>query len=351
MYVDKDFTHGGNIYKASEELNIPKSEIIDFSANINPLGPSKKGVRGVKKSLKTIVNYPDPNYVQLKKSLSKYYLTEPDNILLGNGAIELIYKYTTLKKGGRALIPAPGFVEYEKALLSNGWDVSYYSNKNDIVLDAVDVVFICNPNNPTGSSYSTEFLISLLERSKNRGIDLFIDEAFIEFSSYKSLTDQIINFDNLYILKSLTKFFAIPGLRLGCLLTTNIGFINAFYNKLVPWSINSLAQEYIIPALRDKVYIKKSKKYIKRERVYLYRELSKFKFLCVYASQGNYIFFKVLDNRDIMLKLKESGILIRSCSNYNNLDSTYYRVAVKKRVLNKKLLKILSSSSPSLDTL
>lgn len=337
----KNFTHGGNVHKASLELGIKKEKILDFSANINPLGMSPKGIKSIKKSIDNILNYPDPGYNRIIESLSYYYKVNANNLLPGNGAIELIYSYCKVNKKGRALIPGPGFVEYEKALLSYGWEVLLYDSKCDIDPTNVDVIFICNPNNPTGLSYSESFLTNLLDLCKVTKTDLFLDEAFNEFSSYNSMSRYIKEYDNLYILKSLTKFFAIPGLRLGALLTSNINFKNQFKKNIIPWSINSVVEDYIIKAVYDKHYIKKSIIYIKKERVWLYKRLSKINGIKVYRSQGNYMLLKNSSGIDLCGKLKNRGILVRSCSNYNNLDSRYIRVAVKKRKYNRVLLKYI----------
>lgn len=339
----KDFTHGGNIHRAAREIDIPRCKILDFSANINPLGLSSMGKKSIRRSFNNILHYPDPDYNDLKESISRYYSTLKEFCLLGNGAIELIYTFIRLKAGGRALIPAPGFVEYEKALISCGWEVDLYRSKSDIDLDGVDLIFFCNPNNPTGESYSERYLLKLLNSCREKGVDLFLDEAFIEYSSYNSMSKYLEQYDNLYILKSLTKFFAIPGLRLGSLLTSNRQFINSFNNQLVPWSINSVAEDYIKAALKDRKYIKKSKEYIRRERYWLYKRLGDFKSLKVYRSQGNYLLFKSARSVDLIGKLRSRGILIRCCSNYNGLDSSYYRVAVKSRNNNNRLIKTLSS--------
>lgn len=340
--LEKDYTHGGNIYKASKELGISEKRILDFSANINPLGMSIRGIIGIIKTLKSVLNYPDPEYLKLKRALSEYYGVKKEYLNLSNGAIQSIYTYVSLRERGKALIPAPGFVEYEKALLSSNWEVSFYNTRSEIDPKNVDSIFICNPNNPTGEAYSDEFLKKLLEKCKKHNTDLFIDEAFIEFSTYKSLSYLIEKYENLFILKSLTKFFAVPGLRLGGLLTSNREFLNRCKKSSVPWSINSVAENYIIQALKDKKYIGKTKSYIKRERLWLYRELSKLPFLKVFRTQGNYILIQNRLNFNLREELKKHCILIRSCSNYNNLDSSYYRVAVKKHRHNKKLINALS---------
>lgn len=341
MEIIKDYTHGGNVHKASTELNIPKKRIIDFSANINPLGMSPLGLKAIKKGMPNILDYPDPDYSELKDSLSCYYSVNNDNILLGNGAIELIYSYSRLKVTGRALIPGPGFVEYEKALLSSGWEVTLYNKKSKINLENIDVVFICNPNNPTGISYSEVFLLDLIKQGKKYGTDIFLDEAFIEYSSYKSMKNYLNEYDNLYILKSLTKFFAIPGLRLGCLLTSNISFKSNFNKNIIPWSINSIATDYINCSVTDTKYISASKKFIKKERFWLYSKLLEVPGIQVFRSQGNYLMFKLNTNIDLCSEFKKYGVLIRSCENYNNLDGSFYRVAVKSRKHNKRLIILL----------
>ncbi len=337
---NKDFTHGGNVHKAAIELGISKDKILDFSANINPLGLSPKGRKAIIKNLNNILNYPDPDSTELIDNIANYYGVDHNCILPGNGAIELIYQYTRIKESGKALIPAPGFIEYEKALLTNSWNIDFY-NKKDIDLSGINVVFICNPNNPTGFSYSEKFLFNLLKQCKENSIDLFIDEAFIEYSTSISMVKYLKDYDNLYILKSLTKFYAIPGLRIGMLLTSNRSFNLLYQKNYIPWTINSVVQDYVKHALTDKRYINKSLKYIKHERVWLFKELSKISTLKTFRTQGNYIMFRDNSGLDLVERLRLDGILIRSCANYNNLDNTYYRVAVKRRNENKKLLKSL----------
>ncbi|MGL1891325.1 MAG: threonine-phosphate decarboxylase CobD [Spirochaetaceae bacterium] len=337
----KDFTHGGNVHKASINNKISKHKILDFSANINPLGLSPKGLSSIKNGVRNILNYPDPEYIELRQSLAGYYNVDIDHLIPGNGAIELIYSYVKNREVGTALIPAPGFVEYEKALLSYGWEVLYYTNKDEINTTNVDVIFICNPNNPTGSSYSESYLTELLNRCSNNNTDLFLDEAFIEFSSYKSMSSYLHKFNNLFILKSLTKFFAIPGLRLGALLTSNKTFKDSFNKIIIPWSINSVAQDYITSAIKDNRYINKSKYYIKRERIWLFKQLTNIPNLKVFRTQGNFMVFKIDLDIDLCSVLISKGILIRSCFNYNSLDSSYYRIAIKRHGQNKVLLRSL----------
>lgn len=342
MPLDR-FKHGGNVHKIIRERAVKRSNILDFSANINPLGLSPMGKRAIKKGLKHILDYPDPDYNRLKSDLAQLYSTKEEFILPGNGAIELIYHLIRLKKRGVAYIPAPGFVEYERALEMENWEIKLYKHIDEINVEETDLIFICNPNNPTGRGYRRKHLLTLLELCKVHGTDVVIDEAFIDYSSDGSLTPYIMEFSTLYILKSLTKFFAVPGLRIGALLTSDRDIIERFWSRFIPWTINTLASIYITHAIKDKRYIERSKEYIRRERYQQYKRLSQIEDINVLRSQGNYLFFRL--NRDINLQsiLLDRNIMIRSCDNYNGLGRDYYRVAVKKHRYNKRFIKILKS--------
>lgn len=335
------FKHGGNVHKVLRDRSVPRSQLLDFSANINPLGLSPKGKRAIKKGLNHLLDYPDPDYTVLKRDLAKLYKTDEEFILPGNGAIELIYHLIRLKKRGVAYIPAPGFVEYERALEMESWDIRLYSHIEEIDVKEANLIFICNPNNPTGKGYRDKQLLLFLKRCKIEGTDVVLDEAFIDYSSDGSLTPYLKDYTNLYILKSLTKFFAVPGLRIGALLTSDTIVIEKFWSRFIPWTINTVASLYISEAIKDKRYIKRSKDYIRRERYYLYKTLSKIKYIDVFKSQGNYLFFRVTKDINLHSSLLEFNIMIRSCDNYNGLDESYYRVAIKKRKQNRHLIKVL----------
>lgn len=352
-----DFTHGGNVYKVARERNIKVEDIIDFSANINPKGLSQKGNERLKNAWSGLGNYPDPDYVALKEGLAKFHECQPEDVFLGNGAIDIIFfliRSLNVKKG---MILAPTFVEYERALLATNAEVTpfYLREEDDFKLDidkllnsveGHDCLIICNPNNPTGHLVSIDELKKVMAFCQEKEIRLIIDEAFMDFSDLGELEKHscipfIETYKNMYVLRSITKFFAVPGLRLGYLMTKNDDFAVFYKNCKEPWCVNFFAQEYTIGALEDKNYIKDSKEYIVSERCWFYEKLKAFKAIQPYRTYGNYIFFKYLGKESLKDFLEQEGILVRSCSNYRGLDEQFFRIAVKKHHENKRLLEAL----------
>ncbi|MGM0378111.1 MAG: threonine-phosphate decarboxylase CobD [Bacillota bacterium] len=343
-----DYKHGGNIY--NKDLNF--DEIIDFSSNINPLGYPNKLLNNLESSIKEISNYPDPNYISLRKKLSKKYKVNYENLIVGNGGIQLIHNTIEFLDFKKALIVSPTFVEYEKALVRFNKKFDYFELKDkydfefnykkllkDKRLDNIDLVIICNPNNPTGNLILKEKLEKLLAKLNKKNINLMLDEAFIDFVDEKfSLINLIDNYDNLIILRSLTKFYAIPGMRLGFLLTTNNDLLNKIKKYRESWSVNIFAKDFGKNMIFDKEYEKRSKKYIDRQRKLMFNEFKKLSQIKVYRSYANYLFFKLNKNLNLKDKLIKEKILIRSCKNYKGLTNKYYRVAVKTEKENKKLL-------------
>ncbi len=263
------FEHGGNIYKINREYGICKKDILDFSANINPLGISELGKKAYFESINDLMHYPDPDYMNLRTAISNYHNTKLDYIYTGNGAIEMIYKLFNYLMPKKALIVAPTFVEYEKALntLDAKVDFLILKKEDNFTLDIeslksrakdYELLVFCSPNNPTGKIVDKEKIIELLDyiEGKNLECKLFLDEAFIDFiSEESSMISFIPKYKGLYILRSATKFFAIPGLRIGYLLSSDEGF-GLFYKKYeVPWSINTVAENVVIASLYDKDYL------------------------------------------------------------------------------------------------
>ncbi len=330
--------HGGNVHKYAREHNISVEEIYDFSANINPLSNEK-----LKNYINSanILDYPDPDYTALKSSISEFEQIDQEYIIPTNGGIEAIFLLGRYLDVEDITIVTPTFIEYERAFREK--EISFYPLK-DFSLDVDDLisslktraVLLCNPNNPTGHVVKKDDLLKLLEYTYKRGIYLIIDEAFIDFIDEGSLVDRIKDYSNLMITKSLTKFFAIPGIRLGYILSSNKELITSIHRYHMPWSVNSIADHIACNILKDKEYIKKTKDFIKEEREYLYQELLKIKELRVYKSYANFIFFKADEELDT--KLKKYHILIRNCNNYRNMEKGYFRIAVKDREKNKYLI-------------
>lgn len=346
--------HGGNVYAFSKKTGFLVDDIIDFSANINPLGMSTLIKASLDDILKGAIHYPDPNYKALLTAVSKHENVSEDQIVLGNGAIECIFLLAEHLDKKHVHIQAPTFIEYERAFKKYNKEVSYdYLNKKDFYNSAemilrntpetVDVMVICNPNNPTGALIEKSEMIKLLSETKKRQITLIVDEAFIDFSDDEtaySMVDQINKADHLIILKSLTKFYGIPGLRLGYFMTSSSDLVNSVKENRIPWAINSIVERAGILSLSDKAYIRQTKEYMISERKWLIERFAKLDRIKVYPSQGNYVFFKS-ERMTLNLDLEPFGIMIRNCENYEGLSSGYYRVAVKKREENVKLLEAL----------
>lgn len=349
--------HGGNIESAAKKYDIKQSEIIDFSSNINFLGPPQKVIDKIEKELKDIRRYPEQNSEKLRYLYSERYGYKKDNYIIGNGAVELIYILVNYLKPARSLLLAPTFSEYEKALKTVDCEIKYHylerenhfnldidKLKNDLT-DDVDILFLCNPNNPTGNYIFKKDILEILKHNSKKNIFTVIDEAFIDFIDKDISALQFLDrFDDLLVLKSLTKLYALPGLRLGyAVAKQNIIKGMSFHKD--PWNVNILAQKAGEVLAKQDQYKEKSLKKIYIEKIFLYENLKKLNNVDVYYPNANYLFIDLTDskNNGTMLyeKLLEEAILIRKLNNYKGLNDNYIRIAVKNRKNNLKLLKIL----------
>lgn len=349
------FEHGGNIYRAALQLKISEDKIIDFSANINPLGLSINLRNSLINGIENIKHYPDPKYTSLIKNIAVWEGVEEGKIIVGNGATDVIYEFIRVLEPKRALVLAPTFLEYERALRRIRCQVEYFYLKEENsfkiddsfleVLSGYDLVIICNPNNPTSQLAEAPIMLKILNVCKEQGINLIVDEAFIDFvddQKKNTMAPYINSYDNLYIIKALTKFFAIPGLRIGYGITSNTKILNRIIEEKQPWIINTMAALAGEIVMKDSNYIKESIEFMRIERTYLHKGLKGIGKIKVFDPSANYILFKVLScGRNIETHLLSNRILIRNCSNYRNLSEAYYRVAVKDRENNDNLIEKL----------
>lgn len=344
-------THGGDIY-TYEKANgaIP----IDFSANINPMGLPRGVKRILRNSIQRYEAYPDIDCNDLVNAISLYENVNRERILCGNGAADIIYRLCYAIRPRRALLTAPTFSEYETALKNVDCSIRHFELKPEAefristeILNEIndaDIVFICNPNNPTGMLTDRELLYEIAVKCKKNNCYLIIDECFLDFIANKedfSFIRYIDEFDNVLILKAFTKFFAMAGLRLGYCISSNSELRQGIFEAGQPWSVSTPAQIAGICALNDKEYIKKTGYNTAKEREYLSHKLRKLGFH-VFESRANFILFKNPCQVDIYAKLYEKGILIRKCENFKGLDNSYFRIAVKSRKDNDILIKILT---------
>ncbi len=325
-----------------------KEEIVDFSANINPYTPEnieKYVLEGVRESKK----YPDIAYTDLRKDIGNYLHLKEEYIIPGNGASEIIYLLMKALDGPLGMMH-PTFSEYERAAKLNHVEIidlyfkeDFKINKKEIEkkIDSFEALFICNPNNPTGN---VENLKEILEMLKKKNKLLIVDETFMEFvyeNEKYTLVQDIKEYDNLFIIKAITKFFGLPGIRLGYGITSNEALLNKIWHYKEPWSVNSFAEKICKYIFKEERYIQNTKDYFKEEISFLLRELKKIKNIEVFESHTNFILLKLKKHTAKELKEKlflEKNILIRDASNFKGLNEKYIRVAVKKRKENETLI-------------
>lgn len=342
--------HGGDIY--TEGL-LKGRELLDYSSNINPLGLPKGFSDNIGEALKNAVRYPDIKYRELIRNIKDYTGVEKVDVILGNGAAEVIDLSISCFKN--ILIVVPSFVEYELDAKKWGCNIeySYLSpkmeiNYKDIIkkLSKMQALIIGNPNNPNGSIINKKDFHEILEFCEKEGKTIIIDEAFIEFTG--DLEDSFINYTEnyrcLFIIRAITKFFAMPGVRFGYGISSDEKLTKAIAEKQNPWNINCFAEIAVKYSLNDKEYIKKSLQWVKEERKFLLGELNKIQCIKnIFPTRANFILCK-LDNvneEQVYNFCIKQGIIIRKAHNFKGLDQSFIRLAIKDRVSNEKLLKIL----------
>lgn len=342
--------HGGNIYKLKRDNGI---EVLDYSSNINPLGVPSSFKKAVIENFETLEKYPDIDYVELRAAIGDYNNCNIDNVVVGNGATEVLFLYMKAVKAKKVLIIAPTFAEYERAARAAGRDVKFFPLSKDFSLNEnmllefitdEDVVVMCNPNNPTGKFQDLEKIKKIADFLERKNKKLFIDEAFIEFvDNWKDKTAFLLKHKNIFILRALTKFFALPGVRLGYGLTYDEAILNEIKNIREPWSVNGVAEIAGKTMLLDTLYIHETENWIKKEKLWFYEELCKIDNIEATPTETNFILVKLLNDnaKSFRKKMIENGVLVRDASNFMFLDESYIRLAIKDRKKNEQVLEAL----------
>ncbi len=334
--------HGGDIYEGGIRL--------DFSANTNPMGMPERVKEAAVSSLEYADRYPDPYARELISAISAYHGVPSGYVLAGAGAAEMIYSYC--QEGGfwKALMTAPTFSEYGLALKTTGCEIEwhYLKEEDGFALDdgiiahireaGPDAVFICNPNNPTGKLADHELMLEILGVTEDIGAKLFVDECFVELAGGRSLTEFLRSCPNLTILKAFTKNYGMAGLRLGYVLSSDGELLKGMSERVQPWNISTPAQAAGAAALKEKDFLSESVELIKKERVRLQDGLKELGLNSV-DSDVNFILFK--GPEDLYDRMKENGILIRNCDNYEGLGPGWFRIAVKLPDENTELLRTM----------
>ncbi len=347
------YQHGGDIY------HYPG--FTDFSANINLLGPPDSVLEAVRKSTEEICHYPQAGCSNLCRAIADLEQIPQEQIICGNGAAEVIFSLVLAEKPQRALLFMPAFQEYERALKSVDCEVVYHYLEQEngfqfreipAELDhTIDMVFFCNPNNPTGVLTEGSKIRKLLKRCEETDALLVIDECFMDFVSWQeqqhtSLKGSLRNSSHLFLVKAFTKSFAIPGLRLGYGLCGNARLLKRVQEVTQPWNVSVLAQEAGIAASAERDFLEKTRRAVEREKQFLLQELAVFAankeegiFVDVFGCTANFIFFKSVPGLD--RELINYKILIRDCSNFPGLCQGWYRTAVRSREENRRLIEAL----------
>ncbi len=348
--------HGGNIFEFAGRQRCRVEEVTDFSASINPLGPSPLALQALQENLSSLVHYPDRACRPVREALARRYGLEIDQIWVGNGSTELIHLIPRALKLQRLLIPVPSFSEYEIAAQLAGCRIDFFQlqEENNFQLRPAELIqaltpetealFLCNPNNPTGQLLPKSDLLRIVQVACEKGIKVILDEAFIDYAEEASLIGETKRYPNLIVLRSFTKFYAMPALRVGYLVS-HAAILPQVEKIQAPWSVNHLAQVAATASLDDHDYIQKSLHVVEEERRYLSEALSELEGVALFPSQANYLLLKLSYDRfdldEVNAALLQQKILVRNCRSFRGLGPRHLRIAVKSRPANTKLIQLL----------
>lgn len=359
MLQHKDHFHGSDLEKIEQIYGIKKEEITSFSANVNPLGVSPLLRETLANHIDAITTYPDREYTALRKCIASYIDTDPENILMGNGSTELISLFIQIQHPKKALIIGPTYSEYEREIALGGGASLYYplQEEQSFALDitnfiaqlneSIDLVVICNPNNPTSGAISRRTMRKILDACKQNNINVMVDETYVEFAdNYQEITSIPLTayYNNIFILRGTSKFFAAPGLRLGYAVTGNRDLLKSIHTRKNPWTINSLAVIAGEIMFQDSSYIAQTRELISQERSRIYQLLSKDSRCKTYPPNANFMLVRLLDNRtsgelfDCAIREK---MMIRDCSTFPFLDNKYIRFCFMQPQMNDRLISCL----------
>lgn len=334
--------HGGDIYR--------NTVCMDFSVNVNPLGMPQGMEEALCAAVKNCDSYPDMSAEKLYNTISDMLWVPKEYLLFGNGASELFMAIVHGLKPRRTVIPVPSFYGYEYAAKAGGGQVVYYpfqeanqflpdNGLSDALTEDTDLLFLANPNNPTGKLMEADYLENLLDTCKAKGITAVLDECFVEFCGGRySMLSKIDQYENLLLVRAFTKIYAIPGVRLGYLVCSNQLLVEKVRRQLPEWNLSVFAQAAGCACGNQATFLDRTVDYVKKERAFLAEGLEKLE-MRVYPGEANFILF--YSEKTLYESLLERGILIRDCENFKGLSKGYYRVAVKSRIENEALLKTI----------
>lgn len=360
MIKHSDHFHGSDLETIEKIYGIKKESIVSFSANVNPLGISPKLKSTLSERIDAIMSYPDREYTSLRKKIADYVHTDMENVIVGNGSTELISLFIQIKHPKKALIVGPTYSEYEREVSLGGGSTRYYRLKEEhnFALDIpeleeeltsdVDLLVICNPNNPTSTAITRNDMRKILDICKQKGIFVMVDETYVEFAEdILKITSAPLTgyYNNIIILRGISKFFAAPGLRLGYAICGNVDLLKEMNQRKNPWTINSLAAIAGEIMFTDEDYIKATRTLIASERERICKKLSTCKDLQFFTPTANFILLKILKEEITSMDLFEAairkGLMLRDCSTFPFLNNKFIRFCFMTPELNDALLEVI----------
>ena len=355
-------THGGQADALLAHFGLPADHPVeDFSANLNPLGPPA-WVRGwLTKQLAGLERYPAPDYASARQAIAAHHKLQPDQVLLTNGGAEAIFLAAALHAGKRAAIVTPSFGEYARACRAHRLTVSeivlrppHFTLEVDALmagLEGIDVLFLCRPNNPTATLIDSSVMETLLERTASMGCHVVVDEAFVDMAGdspqQASLTPLLARYPQLMLLHSMTKFYTLPGLRLGYLLASE-ATIQAAAVHQPPWSVNHLAAELVAPLLADEAFSNDTSQWLINERPRMEQALSQLGLEVVPSHACFFLIRPSIEQRragitsdGLFERLLRHGVLVRHTHNFSGLNGEWLRIALRDAPANQRLISVL----------
>lgn len=362
MTQKSEHFHGSDLEKIEEIYHIPREEITSFAANVNPIGISPKLRTTLAQHIDDITGYPEREYTSLRKCIASYVDTDFKNIIVGNGSTELISLFIQILKPHKALILGPTYSEYEREVTLAGGTSRYYrldeSHGFSIHVDAlsrqlneaIDLLIICNPNNPTSTAISRSDMRQILDTCKENGIYVLVDETYVEFAeNLQDITAIPLAqyYNNIIVLRGISKFFAAPGLRLGYAVCGNRDLIKEVVGHQDPWTINTLAAIAGEIMFTDEDYIARTRQLISSERERICKTLDNFSGVTYYPPKANFILLKILRDDVTAMDVFEAAIqkklMIRDCSDFPFLNNKYFRFCIMMPDKNDELLAVIEN--------
>jgi threonine-phosphate decarboxylase len=360
--------HGGQLRHIAKQFGIPASQLLDFSANINPEGPPPAALSAIRdglSDLSALTEYPDLEETELRESIARYVGMATECISVANGFVPLLEVVLRTLRIRNCLVPVPSFIEYRRTLERVGIEMSIHllSAESGFRYDPAamlvgkhDAILLANPQNPSGVCHDAEEIRTLVALALQRNVYVLLDEAFIDYVPERSLTKMAAEFPNLIIFRSVTKFHGLPGLRVAYMVTNPV-LSPSINQNMAPWLITVLASRAVGAALDDKTYATRSRTLNSERRNALQRDLETLDLAC-YPSDANFVLFRlpqgVGPNIFWRHMITQHGIVLRSCANYDGLSVRHFRVAVRAHsdnaLLTAALAEAISRSSQTLPT-